>query len=179
MNLARAGCVTLALAMVAGGLAGSAAASHSPAGEDVFAFVDEADIDLRVAYADGMATTKFGFNQFSGERNDADERLSPGAECTEWVGRFNQVAVQARPQDNVDSVELTMSGYEATLAPDADPTRDEQGWTFEALGAPGAFDGTLLVCDRPNGNGVIDFDAELAGTLGSGPMDGIVRLEEA
>lgn len=172
----RAAALLAALTLAA--TAAPALAGPNPAGRELYAFATGAQVSVRVEYFDGLGSTKFAFNQFSGEQGQAEDRLEPGAECTEWVGRFTQVMVQARAQDNVDRVRVRLAGYDAAFPPGADGARDEPGFVLEALGAVGAFDGVLLVCDNAAGNGVVSFQ----GTLHDPPLldayAGIVRIVE-
>lgn len=164
----------------------AASGQPNPLNDERYVYTGEAsapaeeEIEVLVRYADGRATTKFAFNQFEGERDNASGRLDAGAECTEWIGTFTQVQIQAGFDDAVSSASVGLEGY--TFPPDptgpflGDGTQRGPGFVFDALGTAGVFEGTLTVCDNPDGDGLASF----SGTVESAPLAdstlGIVRL---
>lgn len=126
--------------------------------DSAFVFSDAGSVHVQARFFDGLASTKMGFLMFQGESGQADDRLSPGARCTEWHGTFTQVTIKARVQDRVALASFELTGHVAAIPADADPTRAAPGFVVDLIGGPGAFAGRLLVCDHPDGDGVVDFE---------------------
>ena len=115
-------------------------------------------VEVRVTYADGIGSTKMGFIQFEGSSGEPDERFSPDAECTEWIGTFTQVLVEARAEDHVATSRLVVSGHAVGERIDQDGTR----FDLNVLGSNGAWQGSLLVCDGdPDGDGLVRFTGQI------------------
>ena len=163
---------TLVLLAVLAPLA-NAALPTAPA---TYVFPTGGSVSLDVTYADGLGSTKFGFEQLGGRTGGPSQRLVAGALCTEWDGTFTQVLVRASAADNAASARLNVLGAAVATAP---PTRDSAGFTFDALGGPGAWEGVLLVCDDAAGVGSIHFAATLARTPVVGADPAVIRLTEA
>lgn len=143
----------------------------------VFALADEGSMDALVFYYDGLGSTKIAFSQFQGSTGQADDRLSPGAICTEWHGTFHNVVVKAGSSDNAQSAHYVIANALATT-PDAQAERDDVGWVLDATGAGPSIHGTLQACDNPSGAGVA-FLRATGGTLPlETPHPSIVRIKE-
>lgn len=125
----------------------------------LFVFPGEGGIFLDVRYDDGLASTKFGFVQLAGQGGGPTQRLVAGALCTEWDGTFSQVLVKARASDHASAATLSMVG---ALSAHGSPRRDAPGFDFDAMGGPGAFEGTLTICDDAAGEGRATFRGGIA-----------------
>lgn len=170
----------LALLALAASGAGPALAVGNPLGNDVYAFVTGGSVHVQARYYDGLGSTKFGFMMFQGDGGRENDRIDPGAQCTEWHGTFTQVEVKAGGNENVASAAFRLAGFAAAAPLDAPATGDQPGFTFDALGAPGAFEGTLDVCDHPGSLGLVSFTGTLAPVfLAHAPANaGIVQIQE-
>jgi hypothetical protein len=167
----------LALAPVAAALA---APLPLPA-DHAHLFALGGSVHAQARYFDGLGSTKFGFVMFQGDGGRQNDRLDPGAQCTEWHGTFTQVEVKARPDDNVASAVFNMTGQLAALPPDAATVGGAQGFLFDALGSPGAFLGVLDVCDHPGSFGLVSFTGSPAPLLlvGQAGAPGVVLIQES
>lgn len=145
----------------------------------VFALGGSVHVEAR--YFDGLGSTKFGFLMLQGDGGRQDDRLDPGAQCTEWHGTFTQVEVKARPEDNAASSAFDLRGEVASVPPGAPRAGGAAGFTFDALGGPGAFQGVLDVCDHPGALGLVSFTGTPAPLLlvGQARQAGVVLLQEA
>lgn len=155
-------------------LAPLAAALPANVGE-TYAFANGGSVLVDVRYADGIATTKFGFSQLAGEGGGPSQRLEAGALCTEWIGTFTQVLIEATSEDRVASATFIAVGYAAGTG---SGSRSAPGFTLDALGAPGAFEGSLLVCDDAAGEGKIRFLASVERVPLANANAATIRLTE-
>ncbi|MCA1814146.1 MAG: hypothetical protein LC624_09385 [Halobacteriales archaeon] len=176
----RALVLLLGLAPVLAGM-GAALPALPALSEHAHLFLLGGAVHVQARYFDGLGSTKFGFLQFQGDGGRQDDRIDPGAQCTEWHGTFTQVEVRAQPEDNVASSEYALSGQLAALPPDAPTSGGAAGFTFDALGGLGAFDGVLDVCDHPGSFGLVSFTGSPAPLLLVGQVGtpGLVHIEEA
>lgn len=146
----------------------------TPAG-DVYLMTGPSAILLEVGYADGLASTKFGFVQLVGQGGGPTQRLEAGSLCTEWHGAFSQVLVQARESDGATNATLLVAGHLAT--PAAGPSeRQDVGYVLDALGGATAFEGRLTVCDDAEGGGSVLFSASVRPTPLARANPAIVRV---
>lgn len=149
------------------------------AGTSAFAYAATGALHVQARYYDGLGSTKVSFTMLQGQSGQADDRLSTGARCTEWHGTFHQVAVKAREADNVRDGFYALAGPALALPPQAPLDRPVPGFTFDALGGPGAWSGNLLVCDHPDGAGAVDFQARVAAApLVQGPYAALAVVQE-
>lgn len=152
-------------------------AHASVGGESVHVFATSGAVLLDVSYEDGLGSTKFGFTQLAGQGGGPTQRLEATATCTEWRGTFTQVLVLARDEDRAANATLAILGDVGTPLAGA-PQRHEPGFAFDAMGAPGAFEGTLLVCDDPEGPGIVRFFASVRPTPFARADPALVRITE-
>lgn len=136
-------------------------AAAGPADVALHAFALGGSMLVDVTYSDGVGSTRFGFLQHAGDTGGPQERLEPGATCTEWVGTFTQILIKATSADHVRTARAALVGAHASTGP---TTRDTGGFTFDAQGGPGALDGSLLVCDQPGGTGRVRATLDVART---------------
>lgn len=131
----------------------------NPAAEDNELYLQPTFVFAEAVYADGVGSTKMGFVQVEGESGTAEDRLVPGASCTEWVGTFSQVLIEARAEDDVASGEVDIRGYAIAVPTEADGTLTGDGWVLDAIGGPSVLRGRLLVCDgtTPGPDGLVRF----------------------
>lgn len=146
-----------------------------PTQDAVHLFATGGSILADVRYADGIGTTKFGFAQLAGQGGGPTQRLDAGALCTEWVGTFTQVLIEATATDNVASAQLAFTGTLASIGP---TQRSTPSFTLDALGGAGAFEGSLLVCDDAAGQGKVRFTARVVPIPLTGAQPALVRLTE-
>jgi hypothetical protein len=154
------------LAISLAGPAGSLAAPPVDAGTSAFAYAVAGEVHVQARYYDGLGSTKVSFTMLQGQSGHAGDRLSPGARCTEWHGTFHQVAIKARAADNARDAFHLLRGFALAVPPGAPAERPTPGFTFDALGGPGAWSGNLVVCDHPDGPGAVDFQ----GTVATAPV---------
>lgn len=156
------------------------AGGGSPSGTESYLYAPGGVVHAQARYFDGVASTKVAFTMLQGQGGAADDRLSPGARCTEWHGSFTAVSVKAGADDNSHAAFFELAGFAAAVPPTADGQRTTPGWTLDALGGPGAWEGVLLVCDHPDGDGAADFTGTVADMpFTHAPYAGIVHVQEA
>lgn len=151
-------------------------AMAGPADDETYVFALGGSLLVDVRYHDGIASTKFGFMQLAGEGGGPTQRLEAGALCTEWIGTFTQVLVEATDDDNVASASVRIVG---PLAATHDGIREEAGFTLDAIGNAGAFEGSLLVCDNAAGEGQVRLSVSVARTPIATANPALVRITEA
>lgn len=171
-------CLLAATALGALALAGGP--GPGPTGAEDYVYALGGVVHAQARYFDGLASTKVAFLMLQGQGGAADDRLSPGARCTEWHGTFTLVSLKAGAEDNSHAAVLELSGFAAAVPPTADGQRAGPGWTVDVMGGPGAWDGVLLVCDHPDGDGAADFTGTVADMpFTHAPYAGLVHLQEA
>lgn len=164
------------LALLAATLLASSAHAIAPPAE-AYVFAGAGAIDAQVLYFDGLSSTKITFGQFQGSTSSGDHRLVPGAVCTEWRGTFHSVVLMAGSEQNAQSATLRIEGAVGST-PGASGARDGPGWVVDAFAYGGALQGTLLVCDNPQGPGLIDVTLDVAPLPLNAPRSALVRVKE-
>lgn len=143
--------------------------------DEYYAFTDSGTVAATVHYADGIATTKMGFFQITGTSGTPSDRLSATAECTEWIGTFSQVLVEAGTEDNVNTSDVRILG--GIASPGAARVHTDVPFVLDALGGPLAYKGSLLVCDDPVGDGLIRLNVDIHPLAVVDADPGVVRLQ--
>lgn len=160
-------------------LAAPALGGGSPTGTEDYLFAPGGGVHAQARYFDGLGSTKMAFLMFQGQSGAANDRLSAGARCTEWHGAFTQVTVKAGEADNAGEAFYAIGGFLAAAPPMATGQRTGVGFHLDALGGPGAWEGTLTVCDHPDGDGVVDFVGALTDMpFTHAPYAGLVHVQE-
>ncbi len=175
-SLARPIALLLLIGLALGPFLPGSLAATDPAGTELYTFGDGGTVFLETRYADGVGSTRMTFIQLAGADGGPGQRLEPTPECTEWIGTFTQIFVSAERSETTADATLRLGGELLSTPPSAQGDRDEPGWVLDVLGGPGAWEGSLLVCDDPDGQGLVRF----RGTVQAPPLvdtqPGLVKL---